>query len=177
MKGLINVGDEELESFNLCQPKNSGFSCMGCCGHHYTGKESVRHTVRRNTEEFKAANPKTEFEITDFMRRKPERSACGACWNVVYLDEEQRKVGCAVHPELHKTDDMRVDYCIHSYKCKAKRLFESMSPRMKRKFLKFVAEKLDTTEDSDWYDYSVMMDSNTFIDEFLRRRSFIDLFR
>jgi len=135
---------------------------MGCCGHDFLGKSKIEEAIKKNTLEFKEANPQTEEEFLVFReRRHPDDLRNGVCRNLI---EENGKLLCPLHPARHEGKDLRVGHCDVNYLCKTAKTFATWSAERKTRFVKFVEEKkLDNIT------YSVLMDKNKLLTEFVEQ--------
>lgn len=148
---------------DLCHIDN--MTCFGCCGHHFTSKKDIERALILNTLTY-IKHRDDEKPIKDFRDRSKLIRSCGICFNLVLLDFEKdkkaRKIGCPLHPKLNNGKDLREGYCEIDHLCKAAFMFNEFDDNMKEKFLKLIKSK-----NLDWYDYSLKMDNNELINEFL----------
>ena len=103
-----------------------------------------------------------------FRDRSKFLRSSGICYNLIFLgfekDRKSRVVGCPLHPEQNNGKDLRIGYCEINHLCKAAQLYNRWGKKRKQEFIRFLkAKKLD------WYEYSVRMDNNELIDEFLEK--------
>ncbi len=100
---------------HLCQP-GDGKSCGACCGiYNYvdSSREAIAARLRRRTERFhhdvRAAEDLTTFSRTireaEDQRRRFEVIYC--CEYAGFLDREERRVGCLLHPTQNGGIDRR----------------------------------------------------------------------
>jgi len=99
----------------LCQP-DAGKSCGACCGlYNYvdSSRSSLEQRLRSRTKRFKemVKNPgdvknyaKKTFAVEDFAKRY-EVTYC--CEYLGFLDAEEKKVGCLLHPQQNSDIDLR----------------------------------------------------------------------
>jgi len=99
----------------LCQP-DEGKSCGACCGlYNYvnSSRSSLEQRLRLRTERFRklvkkpddvALYAKETLAAEDFKKRY-EVIYC--CEYLGFLDKEERKVGCLLHPQQNSGVDMR----------------------------------------------------------------------
>jgi len=91
---------------HLCQP-DAGKSCGACCGlYNYadSSRESLVLRLRRRTELFRRAGKSPEglqvfsrmIQATEDMARRYEVIYC--CEYLGFLDMEEKRVGCLLHP-------------------------------------------------------------------------------
>jgi len=85
---------------------------------------------------------------------------CGVCFNLVFL--EKKVPGCPLHPKLNRGVDLREQYCEIDHLCKAAYLYNGWNDKQRKKFIKFLKKK-----NLDWYSYSIKMDDDSLIAEFL----------
>lgn len=139
---------------NLCQYKD--YSCFGCCGHHFEGKERVMLDIWKNTKELElVGNHRDVFR--DRFDPKIIRSS-GVCMNLTFIEN---RVGCPLHPSQNSGAEMRDSCCDKSHLCRTFFRFKFWDDRKKSAFLKFIdRKKLDS------YEYSVRMDNGTLLEEF-----------
>jgi hypothetical protein len=139
---------------NLCQ--YGKFSCFGCCGHDFEGKEKVLKDIWKNTKELE------DIEDLDLFRDRYDPKvirSSGICMNLTSF--EDGKVGCPLHPELNNGDDFRDSCCDKSHMCKTFTMFRSWPADKKEAFLKFIDKK-----EMDNYEFSVKMDNDELLKEF-----------
>ncbi len=143
---------------HLCQFPERKLSCFGCCGHHYEKKAEVMDDIRKNTLRWKM------LKSFDKMKEAKVLRASGVCFNAVFLEDGM--VGCPMHPARNGGVDFREGYCEIDHLCKAEFLWRGWNEDAKRRFLTFVLEKRP-----DAYDYSMGLDSDSYVDEFIRLES------
>jgi len=139
----------------LCQLKELGLSCFGCCGNSYSNKKKLMRDIKKNNLEFD--NKKS---LTKFMSRTKELRSSGICANLVFQD---KKFFCPGHPALNNNRDYRnLDPdCDKEYVCKTFGLFQEWSKEKQKQFLDFLKEKI-----FDSFSYSIRMDNNSLLKEF-----------
>ena len=143
----------------LCQLKELGLSCFGCCGNSYSNKRKLMGDIKKNTLEFN--NSKS---IVSFMSRIRGLRESGICASLVLKDE---KFFCPGHPILHGGKDFRdIDPdCHKDHLCRAFSLFQTWDKEKQQKFLDFLeSKKLDS------YAYSIKMDNNSLLEEFEKKK-------
>jgi hypothetical protein len=147
---------------NLCQYKK--FSCFGCCGHNFEGKEKVLGDIRKNTKELITLGSDPEV-FRDRYDPKFIRSS-GVCMNLTFLDERGKegkmtRVGCPLHPAVNKGKDIRDECCDKAHLCKTFYHYKKWPKNKQKAFLVFI-DHLNL----DNYDYSLMMDNGKLMEEF-----------
>ena len=144
-----------MEMVGLCQLKEFGLSCFGCCGNSYSNKRKLIKDIKKNTLESK--NSKS---ISSFMSRTRELRDSGVCANVVLKD---KKFFCPGHPALHNGKDFRdLDPdCEKDHGCKAYAFFQGWSEEKQKQFLDFIKSK-----NLDSFTYSIKMDNDSLLKEF-----------
>lgn len=145
---------------NLCQNEALRLSCFGCCGHSFSSKPLIKDVISKNTAEFRQFDSKLAF------RDRSDTLACGICRNLIFFSD--KRYGCPLHPEQNQGIDLRIGHCAHDYLCATQRKFDSWDEPTKRKFMGFLRQK-----DPDWYDYSIGIDSGSFLEEFMKRGLFL----
>ncbi len=131
-------------------------TCMGCCGHHFTNKNDMTVSLRKNTHEFRQYDDLEEFRD----RYDPvDLHKSGVCRNLVFK-EDNMKIMCPLHPAING-EDLRVDHCDTYHLCRTSKLFNIWPEERKKAFLKFI-----TSKELDWHSYSVGMISNSLLEEF-----------
>lgn len=135
---------------------------MGCCGRGFGSEKEIEQAIRRNTVEFKEANPGNREEYLSFRRRAhPEHLRDGVCRNLI---EIKGRIFCPLHPELHNGEDLRKGHCDIDYLCETAKEFKSWDEARKKQFLQLVKEKkLDNLA------YSILMDNNSLLKEFTEK--------
>jgi len=101
--------------FVLCQPDKRK-SCGACCGlYNYvdSSRSSLLQRLRSRTERFRAL-VKTSADLQRYSREtlaaedfKKRYEVIHCCEYLGFLDEEEKKVGCLLHPEQNQGSDMR----------------------------------------------------------------------
>ena len=140
----------------LCQTGKR--SCIGCCGHSYSAAAKVRKGIEANTVRWRKASEKGAIE--GFRKEAKTLLQCGICRAVI---SEGGRIFCALHP-AHIGSDMRDEDCEKEYLCKAMKYYIGWDNAARKRFLNFIESK-----DPDWFAYSMGLDSNSYIEEFLRR--------
>lgn len=144
----------------LCQLKEFGLSCFGCCGNSYSNKRKLIRDIKKNTWEFK-----NNDSISSFMTRTRELRDSGVCANIVLKDG---KFFCPGYPILNNGRDYRdLDPdCHKEHLCKAFSSFQTWDKKKQQKFLDFIKlKKLDS------YIYSIKMDNDSLLKEFEEKNS------
>jgi hypothetical protein len=142
---------------NICQLKELGLYCMGCCGNNYKGKKEVEDGIKRNTYSYEDATDKAAWG----KRQQGFVRACGVCFNVIH---ENGEIFCPLHPARNNGKDLRDDVCDKNHMCKAFYMFYNQwDDKTRKKFIDFIKSK-----NLDWYSYSIGMDNNSLFEEFLK---------
>jgi len=83
---------------------------------------------------------------------------------VIIVDSDgTEKAVCGLHPFQNKGDDLRDAVCDKEYLCKAFYFFlKVFDDEQRKRFLEFLRAKY-----ADWYEYSIKMDDNSYLNEFL----------
>lgn len=142
-----------MESFNLCNWEK--FSCFGCCGYDFASRKEVEKKLNEQTKLWKSLGTK------DFSKREiPYLEEEGICGHQVLV---RGKAFCATHPfvEKNKGIDYREPRCKKDHLCETFIRFKQWPNVKKKEFLNFLRKK-----DLDWYEYSLGMDNNSFLNEF-----------
>lgn len=139
----------------LCQIKELGLSCFGCCGNSYSNKKKLMRDIRKNTNELQ--NLKS---IRLFILRTKRLKPSGICANLIFKDGVFH---CPGHPSLHHGRDYRnLDLdCNKDFICKTYGLFQIWDKEKQQKFLDFLKSKK-----FDSFTYSIKMDNEAILEEF-----------
>jgi oligoribonuclease (3'-5' exoribonuclease) len=142
----------------LCQLKDLGLSCFGCCGNSYGSRKKLHNDIKKNTLEFNSKK-----SITHFMSRTKDLRSSGICANLIYTD---KTFYCPGHPALHSGRDYRnLDPdCEKDFLCKTFGLFQQWPKQRQNQFLEFLKEKVSNGMAS--FDYSIKMDDGSLLEEF-----------
>lgn len=141
---------------NLCQLPELGLSCMGCCGRDYGSKKDIEKGLVANTLSFLGTDDKVKWG----KRYEGTIRQCGICFNLV---REEKEIFCPLHPARNNGKDLRDNVCDKGYMCKTFHLFKNeWDDKTRKAFLNFIKKK-----NLDWYSYSIGMDSDKFLKEFL----------
>ncbi len=102
-------------SFNLCQP-GRGKSCAACCGiYNYldSAREALLRRLRQRTDRFRADVRGVE-DLSTFSRsilavedQTRRFAVIHSCEYAGFLDNEEKLVGCLLHPASNGGIDMR----------------------------------------------------------------------
>lgn len=95
---------------NLCQP-NKNFSCGACCGllNFELNSSELKKLLRERTTKFQAqVNFSKRWTVVEYRQtREKEESVIPkrdpttyVCPFLGYIDEEQKKIGCMIHPSI-----------------------------------------------------------------------------
>ena len=151
--------EKKFTASDLCQ-LNSG--CMGCCGHSFENKDSIKAAIKKNTLEFESLAPKERSEFIAFRDRNYSYNLrSGVCRNLI---SSKCQIYCPLHPLRHedKEEDMRLGHCDIHHLCKTAKKFKNWSDQLKEKFILFIkSKKLDNIS------YSLKMDDGSLLREFL----------
>ncbi len=141
---------------NLCQ--FDGLSCFGCCGHDYTSIKELKKDIKKNTKEFEKLKDLNKFRE---RAHKWDLRDSGVCRNVI---EKEGEIFCPLHPLRNNNFDFREDNCDVDYMCKTFKLFLEWDEKKQKKFIKFIKSKK-----FDNYHYSILMDSNKLLEEYMEK--------
>jgi hypothetical protein len=155
---------------SLCQNKDLGLSCFGCCGNNYTTRKDVLRDIRINTLRFEKykerfdlpAQKEAFFGFLNAVSSDIRQS--GVCKLLVYLDKKRRLVGCPLHPGQNNGKDFRDNHCEKYHQCKANFLFTKWPKQKQKLFIQFLKDK-----NLDFYEYSIRLDNDQLINEFLKK--------
>lgn len=102
-------------SIHLCQP-DGGKSCAACCGiYNYadSSREALAARLRARTERFRR-EVRGPGDLADFSRRTREAEDQAKRFEVIhcceyagFLDDDERRVGCLLHPARNGGADLR----------------------------------------------------------------------
>ena len=158
--------------FFICHPDKDK-SCGACCGlYNYEGfdRATVSEALSFRTDLFSAMRP-DHFELDEFrnlvssMDGRPkllEEIYC--CEFLGYLDKEERKVGCLIHPTLHNGLDSR-DHAYYGAETCAMHKCGSYSFLSESEVIPVIAAL------EDWYLYGICVTDIDLIKEFYREVS------
>ena len=136
-------------------------TCMGCCGHSFKGKKAMERDIEKNTILFNEIKDKKEFKEqpgSEYLRDS------GICKMLIFKDKAKKQVMCSIHPALNSNDekrDLREGYCDMQYMCKTAYAYNKWGTKKQKAFIKFILSK-----NLDWYNFSIGMDSDLFLNEF-----------
>lgn len=142
----------------LCQIKELNLSCIGCCGHDFTGRKAVIEGIRKNTAEYRKV--KTRSDLLKFRDKQHLLRHCGICTCLIF---ENSEITCPIHPKK-LGEELRKDYCDIDHLCRPALEFNNLNWFKKRRFLKFIENKLNNG--MDWYEYSILCDNGKLWEEF-----------
>ena len=140
---------------SLCQLKEIGIGCFGCCGHAWTKEGEVNQDIKKNTLRYKEHKDDLTFLHKEASSIRPS----GGCYNLVQLNSG--KVGCSLHSCQNNGKDLRDNICDKGYLCKTNHLFQSWGEEKQNKFIRFLNSKKLTP-----FEYSVGMDRGLLLKEF-----------
>jgi hypothetical protein len=146
-----------IYSDSLCQP-DSTKSCGACCGLYNWedhSRAALEPLIRRRTSLFHSwQNDLRQFqEIYSQEARLPNPKLLEAIYNcefLGFLDEEERRVGCLLHPSVNQGEDLR-NYCFYGADLCAGHFCPSYSC-LSRTEQKVVSASLE-----DWYLYGLVI--------------------
>lgn len=155
--------------FVLCQP-DEGKSCGACCGlYNYvdSSRYSLTLRLRSRTKRFRALvkSPadlqrysRDTLAAEDF-RKRYEVIHC--CEYLGFLDEDEKKVGCLLHPEQNSGNDMR-DVSFYGQELCAGHLCPShyFIPQSQSRILIKIIE--------DWYLYGLVLTDIDLVVQYFR---------
>ncbi|MBW2976504.1 hypothetical protein KY347_03595 [Candidatus Woesearchaeota archaeon] len=147
----------KMKRIVLCQPKELGLSCFGCCGNDYANKKKLMRDIKKNTREFEKSK-----SLKDFMSRATELRSSGICANLLFRDG---KFYCPGHPAINSKDYRNLDRdCEKEHMCKTFYLFQTWDKEKQKQFLDFIKSK-----NPDSYSYSIKMDNSSLLKEFEKK--------
>lgn len=155
----------ELHALHLCQPDQKK-SCGACCG-LYNWEDHSRHTLeallRRRTNLFLSLRENPDLQIYSKIAQQfsLQPKLCETIYNCEYLgfiDKEERKVGCLLHPSLHQGIDVRV-HSFYGVELCAGHFCPSYT------YLTAVEQEAVITAIDDWYLYGLVITDIDFIKE------------
>lgn len=141
---------------NLCQDKEIGLSCFGCCGNNFN-EEDIMQDLRVNTIQFELSK-----DIHEFMARGKDLRLSGICKHMII---KEGKIVCPAHPKQNEGKEYRHGECNILYECKTSFEYNSWSQKKQQEFIKFIKEK-----DLDSVKYSIMVDNGSLLREFLSQK-------
>jgi hypothetical protein len=174
IKGVAYV----KEGVNLCQFE--GFTCFGCCGYDFRGKDLAKESILLQTHEYRGYENSISKKLEFRERAKPDDlNACNFCRNLILGDHsfsdgkidqkvfENRKlkVLCPLHPACNEGTDLRDGHCTKNYMCLTQVKFHKMKKLEQEKFVAWLKKRINK-DDLDWYTYSVYMDTDRFWKEY-----------
>ena len=175
------------EGINLCKFK--GFSCFGCCGYEFKGKDKAAESIYKQTKEYeqymgtkssRIDHPATKFNRVEFRERNQfhDLNSCNFCRNLILdesqsiktmIDKKKLDFTCPLHPATNDGTDLRAGHCDTDYMCRMQMSFHKMTKNEKEKFLAWLEERINQP-DIDWYAYSVNMDTDVFYKEYKAKK-------
>ncbi|NUM41371.1 MAG: hypothetical protein HUU45_07020, partial [Leptospiraceae bacterium] len=98
---------------SVCQPKNSCFSCGACCGflNLKISKTELRNLFKKRTQNFRSLiDFKKAHTIAAYRQTMEEKenkiekfdNTTYNCPFLGYIDQEEKKIGCMIHPVFTK---------------------------------------------------------------------------
>lgn len=99
--------------YNVCHDRKNDLYCIACCSFEKIDPNSteqrskLKKEVEENTTFFKNKKIKSKIQlgIHRYYASREDKNSL-VCGNVVYLDENKKAVGCAIHPNI-VGDDQR----------------------------------------------------------------------
>lgn len=170
----------------LCQLKETGMSCFGCCGNSFTNEKAVMRGIHKNSVLLKHMIKKHKSDFgkifSDMKKNYHHLRECGICYSLINLRdlpgiekffkifpkklvEKDRIFGCPMHPILNNGKEIRK--CEIWHECKSYHIFKKWSRKKQDKFIDFLKKKIKK-EKLSIYQYSVGLDTGKFISEFLK---------
>jgi len=146
---------------DLCQNKDIGMSCFGCCGHSYTSEEEVMKDIELDTKEF----PSLISEYENINQKFKCLRKSGICRAVVHLGNNQ--VGCGLHPIQNKGSDLRDETCDKKHKCLTIKKYEKWDEQKRKNFIDFIKEKI--AKGMTVFQFSKSMDDNSLVRKFEKK--------
>ena len=104
------------ESISLCQPDKTK-SCGACCGLYnylWGDRKSLKEKLLIRTELYRSLKGDEEGSVENYSRiikaKEPREKLYEVIYNCEFLgfvDDENKKVGCLLHPALNRGKDLR----------------------------------------------------------------------
>jgi hypothetical protein len=160
------VKESEKYPIHLCQPDNSK-SCGACCG-LYNWEDHSRKTLtallETNTRLFFSFGQKPDIASYRTLQSETvaQQKLCETIYNCEFLgfiNTEQTRVGCLLHPFLHQGEDLR-DCSFYGAEMCAGHFCPSYS------YLSVPEQAAAATVIDDWYLYGLTITDIDFVKEF-----------
>ncbi len=144
-----------MRNDNLCQQPDYGISCAGCCGTNvYESREELVEAIEINTSNFRpfiGLRPRKGKTLYYKSMRPHSDSGIATepylCPLLIFLDDEQTRIGCSAHPGLNGIDYReKLNLCRSRHMCKPAEDFSLLNQARQRKIL----EKLSRQYKGDW---------------------------
>lgn len=148
--------------YTPCQIKELDLGCFGCCGRYYAARKEVEKDIVQNTQSWDKNKQTNKLSLKEFCWRQKPLHTSGVCPNVV---KRAKRFMCAVHPQQHD-EEVRAGYCDAHYLCKAAKAYGKMSEPERKKYHRFLKQKIAQGMDS--YEYSMLNDDDKLIEEYER---------
>lgn len=151
---------------HLCQPDENK-SCGACCG-LYNWEDHSRNTLaallKKNSTLFFSFGKNPDIRLYRKLQRKTieQQKLCDTIYNCEFLgfiNKEQTRVGCMLHPSLHQGHDMR-DCSFYGKEMCARHFCLSYS------YLSYVEQTAVVATLNDWYLYGLVITDIDFVKEF-----------
>ena len=156
-------------SYPLCQP-DSTKSCGACCG-LYNWEDHSRATLSplllRRTRLFLSSGKDPELFQKAYSGEKfpPNPKLVEAIYNcefLGFLDTENKRVGCLLHPSVNQEEDLRYHCCFYGAELCAGHFCPSYT------FLTQTEQKAVLVSLGDWYLYGLVITDIDLVKEFFR---------
>lgn len=146
--------------------------CMGCCGHNFGTKKEMKNAIRFNSIEHteimfdvndSSQNTNKKDKLIQFRDRVDKNQLrSGVCYNLI---EKEGCFQCPLHQEQNNGKDLRQGHCDVVYLCPTAKQYVLWDIITQKQFIDFIeSKKLDSL------DYSLQMDDNSILQEFLMRK-------
>ena len=151
---------------HLCQPDQKK-SCGACCC-LYNWEDHSRHTLeallRRRINLFLSLRENPDLQEYSRLSRQfsDQGKLCETIYNcefLGFLDREEKRVGCLLHPSLHQGRDLRV-HSFYGVELRAGHFCPSYT------YLTAVEQEAVITAIDDWYLYGLVITDIDFVKEF-----------
>ena len=156
-------------SYPLCQPDPTK-SCGACCG-LYNWEDHSRATLdpllQRRTRLFLSSGKDPElFQKTYSVEKLPSNpklvEAIYNCEFLGFLDGEEKRVGCLLHPSVNQEEDLRYHCCFYGAELCAGHFCPSYT------FLSKTEQKTVLVSLDDWYLYGLVITDIDLVKEFFQ---------
>ncbi len=156
-------------SYPLCQPDPTK-SCGACCG-LYNWEDHSRATLeallRRRTSLFLSSGKEPElfqkaYSVGKCSSNPKLVEAIYNCEFLGFLDGEQKRVGCLLHPSVNQGEELRYHCCFYGPELCAGHFCPSYT------FLTKAEQKTILVSLEDWYLYGLVITDIDLVKEFLQ---------